>query len=207
MSQKTSESDPAIRRLERHAAESIHEDTDLLTVVREFDFSEAVVYQAIKIEWNARYGVEPMVRAFYYKELADFTNTGLYEYFADAERARTLGFDPNRFAADKTALGDHARSCMARPLSPPVQDFIQTAVKRVLAVAHEMGNPLGLRALTSEDKIDVSSRSEQRYITGKAKEVTEALCQIMFQAIEFVRPAVGMRYDDTPLLELQSYSG
>lgn len=60
MSQKTSESEPAIGRLECHAVESIHEDTDILTVGRGFDFSEAVVYQAVKKEWNARYGVEPI---------------------------------------------------------------------------------------------------------------------------------------------------
>jgi hypothetical protein len=45
MSQKTSEFEPAIRRLERQAAESIDEDTGLLTVVREFDLSEVEVYE------------------------------------------------------------------------------------------------------------------------------------------------------------------
>jgi hypothetical protein len=105
MSQKTSEFEPAIRRLERQAAESINEDSDLLSVVREFDLSTAEVYQASEIEWNARYGYEPMVRAFYCKELAGFTTEELHEYLADAERAGTLGFDPDQFAANKTAPG------------------------------------------------------------------------------------------------------
>jgi len=65
MSHKTSEFEPAIRRLERQAAELIDEDTDLLTVVRGFDFNEVEVYETGEAEWNARYGYEPMVRAFY----------------------------------------------------------------------------------------------------------------------------------------------
>ncbi|SDD90587.1 hypothetical protein SAMN05192552_10687, partial [Natrinema hispanicum] len=40
MSQTTSEFESAISRLEQQAEELIHKDTDLLTVVRGFDFSE-----------------------------------------------------------------------------------------------------------------------------------------------------------------------
>lgn len=46
---------PAIRRLKRQAAESIHEETVLLTVVRGFDLSTAEVYEDGETEWNARY--------------------------------------------------------------------------------------------------------------------------------------------------------
>jgi hypothetical protein len=87
MSQQTSAFEPTIRRLERHAAASIDEDTDLLAVVREFDLGTAEVYEAGEDEWNARYGYEPMVRAFYCKELAGFTTEKLHEYLAEAERA------------------------------------------------------------------------------------------------------------------------
>jgi hypothetical protein len=62
MSQKTSAFEPPDRRLERHAAASIDEDTDLLTVVQAFDLRTAEVYEAGETEWNARYGYEPMVR-------------------------------------------------------------------------------------------------------------------------------------------------
>ena len=103
MSQKTSAFKPAIRWLERQAAELIGKDTDFLTVVREFDLSTAEVYQTGATEWNARYGYDPMVRAFYCKELAGFTTEELHNYLANAERARTLGFDPDQFAEDKTA--------------------------------------------------------------------------------------------------------
>jgi len=95
MSQKTSEFEPAIRRLKRQAAESIHEDADLLTAVRGFDLSEAEVYEVSEIEWNARYGYEPMVRTFYCKELAGLTTEELHGYLTHAERAGTLGFDPD----------------------------------------------------------------------------------------------------------------
>jgi hypothetical protein len=87
MSQKASEFEPAIRRLERRTAESIDEDPDLLTVVRGFDLSFAEVYKIGENEWNARYDYDPMVRVFYCKELAGFTTEELHEYLADAERA------------------------------------------------------------------------------------------------------------------------
>lgn len=80
MSQKTSEFEPAIKRLERQAAESIHEDTNLLTVVREFDLNAVEIYESSETVWNARYGYEPMIRAFYCKELAGFTTEELHNY-------------------------------------------------------------------------------------------------------------------------------
>jgi hypothetical protein len=208
MSQKTSEFEPAIRRLERQAAESIHEDTDLLTVVCGFDLSEAKVYENSRIEWNARYGYEPMVRAFYCKELSGFTTEELHEYLTDAERARTLGFDPGRFAPDKTAPGRTTFGRAWRERFPErLKTFIQASAERILGVAHEVGNPLGMRALESEDKSDLSSRSEQRYIDSKAKKVTQALCEYVFPAMDLDRPDDGTRYDDTAFLELQSYLG
>lgn len=148
MSQQTSVVEPAIRRLERQAAESIDEDTDLLTVVRESDFSTAEVSKASEAEWNARYDYEPMVRSFYCTELAEFTTEELHEYISDAERA-----------------------------------------------------------LEPEDKSDVFSWSEQRYIDKKAKKVTQALCEYVFPAMDLNRPDERTRYDDTAFFELQRYLG
>lgn len=106
MSEPTSVFEPPDRRLERKAAESIDEDTDLLTVVPEFDFSTAEVYEADENEWNARCGYESMVRAFYCKELVGFKTEEHHKYLANVERALTLGFDPDQFAEGKTAPGD-----------------------------------------------------------------------------------------------------
>lgn len=137
MSQKTSKFEPAIRRLERQAAESIHEDTDLLTVVREFDLSLTEAYEIGETEWNTRYGYEPMVRAFYCKELAGFTIQELHEYLAHAERARTLGFDPDQFAPDKTAPGRTTFGRAWRDRFPEqLKTFIQRSAERILAPSH-----------------------------------------------------------------------
>ena len=208
MSQKTSAFEPAIRRLERQAAESINEDTDLVSVVQKFDFTTAEVYKTGETKWNARYDYKPMVRAFYCKVLAGFTTEELHEYLVDAERARTLGFDPDQFAPDKTAPG---RTTFGRAwrdrFSERLKTFTQTSAERILGVAHELGNPLGLRALEPEDKTDVSSRSEQRYIDDKAKKVAQALCEYVFPAMDLNRPDDGTRYRHTAFLELQSYLG
>lgn len=79
MSQKTSEFEPAIRRLERQGAELVHKDTDFLTVVRGLTFSDTPISGTAASEWDAQYGYRPMVRAFYCKELAGLTTTELYE--------------------------------------------------------------------------------------------------------------------------------
>jgi hypothetical protein len=208
MSQQTSAFEPTIRRLERRAAASIDEDTDLLAVVQEFDFSTAEVYETGETEWNARYGYEPMVRAFFCKELAGFTTEELHKYLADAERARTLGFDPDQFADGKTAPGRTTLGRAWRERFPEqLKTFVQTSAERILGVAHELGNPLGMRALEPADKSDISSRSEQRYIDKKAKKVTQAFCEYVFPAMDLDRPDDDMRYDDTAFLELQSYLG
>ena len=111
MSSKTSEFEQSIRRLERQAAESIHQDTDLLTVVHGFEFSKAEICNFGETEWSARYGYDLMVRAFYCKEFAEFTSEELHEYLADSERAGTVGFDPDHFASDKTAPGRTTFGC------------------------------------------------------------------------------------------------
>ncbi len=100
MSQKTSEFKSAFSRLERQAAELIYKDTNLLTAVSRFELGKTPVVEAAE-EWDAEYSYQPMVRAFYYKELVGFTTVELYDYLANAERARTLGFNPNQFASTK----------------------------------------------------------------------------------------------------------
>jgi hypothetical protein len=121
---------------------------------------------------------------------------------------RTLGFDADHFAPDKTAPSRTTLGRAWRERFPAqLKTFIQTSAERILGVAHELGNPLGLRELESEDKSNVSSRSEQRYIDNKAKKVTQALCEYIFPAMDLNRPENGTRYDDTAFLELQSYLG
>lgn len=55
------------------------------------------------------------------------------------------------------------------------------SAERILGIAHLVGNTLGMRTLKPEDKSDVSNRFGQRYIDRKAKNVTETLCEFVFQ--------------------------
>ena len=207
MLQQTFEFESAFRRLERQAGELIYKDTNLLTAVSRLEFGKTPVVEAAD-EWDAKYGYQPMVRAFYCKELAGFTTVELYDYLADAERASTLSFNPDQFAPHKAAPG---RTTLGRAwrdrFSDLVKRFITQSAERILAVAHNMGNPLGMRALKPTKKSDCSSRSKQRYISEKAKDVTDALCQIVFPAIDLGRPDEGTQYADTAFLDLQSYLG
>lgn len=52
---------------------------DHLTVAHAFDLRGSEVYEVGKTEWHARYGYEPMVLAFYCKELAGFTTKEFHE--------------------------------------------------------------------------------------------------------------------------------
>ncbi len=194
MSQQTSEFESAFRRLERQADELIDKDTNLLTAVSRLEFGKTPVVEAAD-EWDAKYSYQPMVRAFYCKELAGFTTVELYDYLADAERASTLGLNPDQFAPDKVTPG---RTTLGRAwrdrFSDHLKRFITQSAERILAIAHNMGNPLGMRALKPTDRTDCSNRSKRRYISEKAKDVTDALCQITFPAIDLGRPDEGTQY-------------
>ena len=61
-----------------------------------------------------------------------------------------------------------------------------------------MGNPLGMCALKPIDKTDCSNRTERRYVTEKIKNVTDALCQIVFPTIDLDRLDEGTQYGSTP---------
>lgn len=207
-SDPTSEFEPAIGRLERQAEELIQEDTNLLTVVCELEFDEIEVYEDGADGWLAKYDYEPMVRAFYCKELEGFNITELYDYLAEGERACTLGFDPEKFANEESAPNRTTLGRAWRDRFPePLKQFIQASTERFLAYAHDIGNPLGMRALAPEDKSDVSTRTEQRHIHDKATEITQALCDFVFPMVDLGRPDEGTRYDDTAFLELQSFLG
>ena len=198
MSQKTSEFEPAIRRLERQTAELMHKGTDLLTVVTEFVFTDTPVSGPAENEWEVQYGYRPMVRAFECKELAGFTTTELSEY---------LGFNPPNSLL--TRLLQTEPHCAWRDrFSDRLKSFITQSAQRILAVANDMGNLLGMRALKPTDKTDCSNRTERRYVTKKTKDVTDALYQIVFLAIDLDRdcPDEGTQYGDTAFLDLQSFS-
>jgi len=146
--------------------------------------------------------------ACYCKELAGLTTVELYEYLVDAERVSTLGFNPDKFAPDKTTPG---RTTLGRAWrdrsSDQAKRFITQSAERILAIVHNVGNPLRMRALKPTERSDCSSRSKQRYISEKAKDVTDTLCQIAFPAIDFGRPDEGTQYADTAFLNLKSYLG
>lgn len=65
-----------------------------------------------------------------------------------------------------------------------------------------MGNPLGMRAREPTEKNDCSNRMERSYITEKAKDVTDALFQVVFPAIDLDRPDEGTQCADTAFLDL-----
>lgn len=162
----------------------IYLDTDLLRPVCGFDISEDSVYEAGEAERSARYAYEPMVRAFYCKELAGFTTIELYEYLSNSEPAGALGFNLGHFAEGMTAPSQATfnRACPDRFLDH-FTSLIHVSTKRILAVVHKLGDPLGMQALDPENKSDVTNQLKQRYVTNKTKEVILTLCKCIFPAI------------------------
>lgn len=87
-------------------------------MVCEFNLSTAEVYETGETEWNARYGYEPMVWAFYCKELASFTTEELHEFPRRRRTCPHVGFDPDQFAPARSRRpepGSGVRGVIAFP--------------------------------------------------------------------------------------------
>jgi hypothetical protein len=89
------------------------------------------------------------------------------------------------------------------------QHLAARGAKAFLTGSNRSLHSLHSEALEATDKTDCSNRTERRYVTEKIKNVTDALCQIVFPTTDLDRdcPDEGTQYGDTAFLDLQSYLG
>ena len=184
--------------IEKQAIELIVEDADIIGLVTGIDFtlyrSQGDTYD----EWHASYPFEPMLRALYLKDLMGYSDTDLHRRLTEnSEEATALGFEsvPSRTTFIRT---------WRNRLSDELRTQVQHTTHRILEYAHEQGNPIGLRSLETEDKSDVSKRTEDRVIRKKSIEAAQDLRELLYGAIDLQRPDTGTQYATTEFLGLES---
>jgi hypothetical protein len=186
-------------RIEKQAIEKIDEGADVIELITELDLSPYRSHGDTYDDWHASYSFEAMVRALYLKDLMGYNDTDLHQRLSDnPEEAEALGFDK---LPDRTTFG---RTWNDR-LSQGFRNRVQHTTHRILEYSKDQGNPIGLRSLETEEKSDVSTRTENRVIREKSLEVAEDLRDLLYGAVDLQRPDTGTQYSRAEFLGLESY--
>ncbi|PSQ22528.1 hypothetical protein BRD04_04375 [Halobacteriales archaeon QS_9_67_17] len=179
----------------------IEDGADEFHLVRNLDFSSLSIYDDQYADWHTSYPLEAMVRAHLLRDLMGYTMTELHSHLREnPDEAVALGFES---IPARTTLGRAYRDRFDEELVW----FIEYTSEQVLEYAHEHGNPLGMRALSPEEKTEASRRTEQRFIGEKTPEVINELRRLVFSELDLQRPDKGTQYDTATLLGVQSLMG
>jgi hypothetical protein len=185
--------------VEKQAIELIDEGADVIELLGALNLSR---YQrrGDSYEGSDRAtAFEPMLRSLYLKELLGYSDTELHRRLtSNPEEAADLGFDDDIPA--RTTFGRTWKNRFSEELCGRVQ----RASESIIEYAHEQGNPLGLRSLETEDRSEVSDRTQTRDIREKSKEVTQEMRELLYGAVDLRRPQTGTQYDTSSFLGLQS---
>jgi hypothetical protein len=194
--------------IEQQATTLFETVDDANTLVSQFEFGSMNTYEDRRTGWHHKYSLEALVRVMYVREFTGYTWQKLHDHISEDERAVKLGFDPQKFADGQSAP---ARTTLSRAWSdyfgPELKRYISNTAKWVLEIAHEQGNPLGMRSLEPEDKRETSPRTQTRFIRKKTHEVTDEMRRLVFPQIKLKRPDKGTQYEDAAFLTLQSLMG
>jgi len=186
-------------RLEKQADGLLTDDIEPVELVSQLDFGY-VQSNDEYADWHTSKPLLPMVRAYFLKELEGYSTKELHDYLdSTPEEAAALGFED---VPSRTTFGRAWRN----RFDDDLKHTIEFNAERIRDLAHERGCGIGLDAIEPEDKSDASDRTKDRYITEKAKTVTEEMQRLVFPAFDFDR-ADNATYETDAFCELQSYMG
>jgi hypothetical protein len=186
-------------RIEKQAIAQIDNGADVIELIAELDLSPYRSQGDTYDEWHASYPFEAMLRALFLKELMGYSDTDLHKRLTDNPvEAKALGFEE---VPSRTTFGRTWRNRLSREFC----DRVQHTTHRILEYSKEQGNPIGLRSLETEEKPDVSDRTEDRVIREKSLEAAEDLRDLLYGAVDLQRPDTGTKYSRAEFLGLESF--
>ncbi|SEP00563.1 IS4 transposase [Halogranum amylolyticum] len=189
--------------IEQQAFDLLETVNDATSLASQFELGSLNIYEDRRAGWHHKYSLEALVRVMYVREFTGYPWKKLHDHISEDGRAIKLGFDPQKFANGQSAP---ARTTLSRAwneyFGPELKRYISNTATWVLELAHEQGNPLGMRSLEPEDKSDVSEVGEKQYTRKKIREVTQEMKQLAYPAIELGRPDEETRYHDNAFLDL-----
>jgi len=107
-------------------------------------------------------------------------------------------------SASKLSRQERLSVVLGGRLSEDFRLQVQHTTHRILEYAHENGNPIGLRSLETEERTDVSERTEDRVIREKSLDAAEDFRELLYGAIDLQRPDTGTQYATTEFLGMES---
>lgn len=195
------ELDDVQNSLAEKAAAILDEDTDWVTLAREFDVSR-YQYGDSHPDWTTGTPFRPMFLSYLWSEVEDEALGTLHSRLEDdAELAAAFGFDPDELPSEATF-----RPCRVEDRFDTLQRTVEDAANTIRDVSARRGAPIGFRLdTTSEDDDDgePSERTIQRLLRKTGRDVLEELKTVAIPSISLPRPDDPV-YDDDELLVLEA---
>ena len=185
-------------KIEDQAIDAIERGASEIQLVSELHFGSFEIYESPQAQRQASYPIDAMIRAHLLRKLMGYSMTELHRRLDENRReAKQLGF---LFIPCRTTFGRAWRD----RFDDELVTLVERSAKQILEDAHERGNPLGFRSLETEDKSDVSKRTEQRHIKEKTLEVSEEMRELLHGTVDIDRPEEGTQYSTNAFFGLES---
>ncbi|MDG5821816.1 transposase [Natronococcus sp. A-GB7] len=192
----------AVDALYEQAIEQVERGHNAFTVACTLTPENLHEFDDARAGWHHQYGLGSHFRAMVLRELWDYGWQDLHRTLSKHDRARTIGYDPEKIPEGKDA--PH-RTTLSRAwnnyLGDDVKQVVEDLCGHIRDFARETGNLLGSQTLSVEDKEDVSPRTEYRVKRRTAHEAADQFREVFYDKIDLGLPE-GAAYTKEDLLDL-----
>lgn len=184
--------------------EQIDASSDAFTVACAVKFETIPYFETCNEEWDYKFDLAPHLRAMILRELEDYKWTELSDFLKTENRARTIGYDPDKFKRGKKA--PH-RTTITRSINDRLDDDLEEALRlaiyQVQEYALETGNPIGSQQIGVEEEKedDYSRRSKYRLKREKTTRLAKQFLGLFYDELELPVPD-GAEVDKNDLFDL-----
>jgi hypothetical protein len=191
----------AVNALYKQAIKQVEQGHDAFTVACALTLDSTDEFEDARTDWHHKYALESHVRAMIFCKLCDYGWTELARTLSTDGRAQTLGYNPENFKDEKDA--PH-RTTFSRAwndyFGDELQQVITETVEQIRDYARETGNLIGSQTLETEDKDDVSPRTEYRVKRRKAHKTADQFRDLFYDKLALDLPD-GARFDKEDLFD------
>jgi len=142
-----------------------------------------------RADWHHQYALDAHIRAMVYWRLVDCKMTELHRFLQEDDHARTLGYDPEKFADGNTAPSYSAiNRAWNEYFGDDLRRLVEELDRHIREYARERGNLLGSQTIRTEDVEGTSERTEYRVKRRLAHEMIERFRDLFYDEIDLNLP-------------------
>ena len=180
--------------------DQIEAGRDAFTIVCGVSFTSFDKYEDSRNSCNDEYNLEPHIRSLLLRELHGWGWTDLHKFLSEDKHAQTIGYDPTKFAAGKTAP---SRTTISRAWNTYFGESLKNSVKTlgewIRDYARATDNLIGDLMVEPEDRTGESQRTQYRIKRELAHETVEKFRDLFYDKLELKMP------DDAQFTEADLY--